>query len=146
MMLSKHFSFDELTATAHDSLLQRNKIEANDYIQNITELAETLLEPIREKFGSLIISSGFRGRSLNLRVGGSATSQHCKGQAADCVREDWDWEKIDEVARWVAEESGLKFGQVIREKRGDRVWLHISTGERCQALDCPDGKTYLLRL
>ena len=145
MLLSRFFSFDELTNTSHDDLLQRNKIEANDFIANLKELAEVLLDHLRDKFGPITISSGFRGSSLNLRVNGSSTSQHCKGQAADCIRPDWDWAMLDTVANWVAKESGLKFGQVIREKRGDAMWIHISTGERCQALDCADGKTYTVR-
>lgn len=140
MNISKHFTFDELTATAHADLIQRNKIEANAFIQNLSTLAESILEPLRDKYGPITISSGFRGPSLNLRVKGSLTSQHCKGEAADCVRPDWTWETLDGVLNWIAKESGLKFGQAIREKHGDACWLHISTGEKCQALDFLDGK------
>jgi len=140
MNLSKYFTFDELTTTVHADLSQRNKIEANSFIPNMIALAESILDPLREKYGPITVSSGFRGPSLNLRVGGSGTSQHCKGQAADLCRPDWNWETLDGVVNWIAKESGLKFGQAIREKHGDACWLHISTGEKCQALDFLDGK------
>ena len=140
MMLSKYWSLDNLTATSHSDLAQRNKIEANDFMANLSALANDLLDPLCEKFGDVTISSGFRGPSLNARVGGVPTSQHCKGQAADCIRPDWTWDKLDEVCNWIAKESGLKFGQVIREEHGEVVWLHISTGDRCQALDYKGGK------
>lgn len=140
MMMSKYFDFDNLTATSHDDLIQRNKIEANSFMANLSELAETILDPLRERFGPFIISSAFRGKSLNLRVGGSPTSQHCNGQAADLCRPDWGWKELDGICTWIAKDSGLKFGQLIREKHGDAVWLHISLGEKREALDFNDGK------
>lgn len=138
--VGKYFTFDDMTATNHADLLQRNKIEANSYTPNMLALGETLLNALVERFGAFIISSGFRGPSLNTRVGGSKTSQHCVGQAADCVWPGWTWELYGEAADWLSKESGLKFGQVIREKHGDALWLHVSTGEKCQALDYVDGK------
>jgi len=53
-------------------------------IELLQELCENALEPIRVHFSkSVNISSGFRIAELNKVIGGSGTSQHCKGEAAD---------------------------------------------------------------
>jgi len=49
----------------------------------IERLAVNILQPVRFKFGRLNISSGFRSPFINERIGGSTTSNHCLGQAAD---------------------------------------------------------------
>jgi len=49
----------------------------------IEKVAVNILQPVRMKFGRLRISSGFRSPIVNKRVGGSGTSNHCRGQAAD---------------------------------------------------------------
>jgi hypothetical protein len=138
MKLSENFDFLELTATDFTNLQEINHIEANQYIPALTQLAE-LLEQIRAKFGPFKISSGFRGPELNAKVGGVSTSQHCVGQAADLVRSDWDWDTLDNVVNWIKKESGLKFGQCIRENHNGHCWMHISTGEKCEALDYKTG-------
>lgn len=143
MKLTEHFTIEELTATSHADIQAANRSAANPYLISIMDLASFLLEPIRAHYGPFTISSGFRGPELNARVGGVATSQHCIGQAADLCRADWTWDALDKVANWVKKESGLKFGQVIREQHGSAVWLHISTGMKCEALDFKDGKYYV---
>lgn len=140
MKLSEHITFEMLTDTSHADLLAGNREAAGKYLPSLTDLACHILEPLWLNYGPFTVSSGFRGPALNSRVGGVATSQHCFGQAADLCRQDWTWAKLDEVSRWVAKESGLKFGQVIREQHGATCWLHISTGTKCQALDYQGGK------
>jgi len=47
-------------------------------------LCENVLQPVREHFGkSVTVNSGYRSPESNAAVGGSKTSDHCKGQAAD---------------------------------------------------------------
>lgn len=139
MNLTSSFSFSEACNTSHADLEAMNRIQGSTYIPNMRDLAVNVLEKIRAKYGPFTISSWFRGPELNRAVGGSPTSQHCKGQAADIFRSDWDWETLDGVANWIKKESGIVFGQVIRERDGRRVWLHVSTGTKCEALD-RDGR------
>ena len=49
----------------------------------IEKLAVNILQPVRIKFGRINISSGFRSPIVNKKIGGSVTSNHCLGQAAD---------------------------------------------------------------
>lgn len=51
--------------------------------QAIEILAVEVLQPVRTKFGRINITSGFRSPFINKRIGGSTTSNHCLGQAAD---------------------------------------------------------------
>lgn len=55
----------------------------------VKELAETVLQPLRDRVGHpLRINSGYRCPELNKEVGGAATSQHVKGEAADIAAPD----------------------------------------------------------
>jgi len=49
----------------------------------IEKVASNILQPVRMKFGRIRISSGFRSPIVNKQIGGSGTSNHCRGQAAD---------------------------------------------------------------
>ena len=142
MSLSPHFTLAEMTRTGQSALAVRNANEAHPYIPALTALCSTILEPIRARFGPVKVNSGFRGPAVNAAVGGSATSQHSKGEAADIV---CPGASLDEVMAWIVNESGIKYGQVIREPG----WVHISLAApwrpaaKCgQALQTKDGKTY----
>ena len=55
----------------------------------VKELAEKVLQPLRDKVGHpLRINSGYRCPELNREVGGVQTSQHVKGEAADIAAAD----------------------------------------------------------
>ena len=84
MNLSPHFSLQEMersqTAVRHGII---NKADVRQ-TQALTDLCVNVLEPLRALVGkSINIQSGFRNPTVNSFVGGSSTSQHMKGQAAD---------------------------------------------------------------
>lgn len=55
-----------------------------EHVANLTALVDNVLDPLREAYGKPItINSGFRSPALNKAVGGSATSDHMQGRAAD---------------------------------------------------------------
>lgn len=144
MTLTPHFSFEELTRTGQAALQDANRREARDYVDKLRQVAE-MLEVIRAKFGAVRVNSGFRGPAVNAAVGGSATSQHSKGEAADIV---CPAVTVDELHRWIVVESGLKYGQCILEKPAGSAWVHISLGtpyrdsKKCGESLAFDGKTY----
>lgn len=83
--ISKNFDYKEFEKSDTASRLHIvnciNKAEIRD---NIKALVEDILQPLRDAWGGpLFINSGYRSPELNEAVGGVATSQHCKGQAAD---------------------------------------------------------------
>ena len=83
---------------------------------------------------------------MNTAVGGSKTSQHMSGQAADIVVPGV---ALEVVFSWIVKESGIPFGQAILEGPGGKVsWIHVSLGEPFRPLAKSrqaltwDGKTY----
>ena len=132
--VSPHFSWEELTRTGQTALQAANRTEAEQYRAQLTKLATDLLEPIRAKFGPVKINSAFRGKSVNDAVGGSKTSQHMRGEAADIVAPAVS---VEELHRWICAESGLAFGQCILEKSAPSKpfsWVHVSLGTKREAL------------
>lgn len=89
-------------------------------------LAEKVLQPIRDHFQQAVkVNSGFRSPDVNAKVGGSKTSDHCKGQAADI--EIPGMANYD-LARWIRD--NLEYTQVILEFYTpgilDSGWVHVS--------------------
>lgn len=61
-----------------------NQITTTEQRDAIFALVRKVLQPLRDIYQKpMKINSGFRTPALNARVGGVATSQHCKGEAAD---------------------------------------------------------------
>lgn len=84
-------------------------------------LALQLLDPLRDRFGPLRVTSWYRSQPLNVLVGGSPRSYHLIGAAADIVPTN---ASCVEVMRWV-EQSALPFDSVIYEQSKDSEWLHV---------------------
>lgn len=80
MLTPKYFSLKEMTATSQKP---PNSPETWEEFSALRDTA-LLLDALREKFGQGIrITSGFRSAAVNAAVGGSKTSAHRKGMAAD---------------------------------------------------------------
>jgi hypothetical protein len=86
-------------------------------------LCENILQPIRNEFGSFIVSSGYRSPELCEAIGSKATSQHAKGEAADFEVAGVSNYKL---ATWI--EENLPFDQLILEcfQGGNSGWIHCS--------------------
>ena len=87
MQLSKNFTLEELVTTSKTALLNINREAAANsevVLHNLKELAVKVLQPIRDFYGKPVkVTSGYRSKALNTAVGGSQTSQHSHGEAAD---------------------------------------------------------------
>lgn len=130
--LSDHFSLEELTVTDNRELFQSNREEAECsplITANLKRVANELLEPIRSLFNtSIFVHSGYRGEKLNESVGGSKTSQHCKGEAVDFLPSgvSSDDEIKEAFYRIIKSLPDLQFGQLLIE----HGTLHISLGTK----------------
>jgi zinc D-Ala-D-Ala carboxypeptidase len=83
MNLSKNFTLKELTKS---DFAIRNNIpnEPNmDQIVKLKELCNKILQPVRNHFGPVTVTSGFRSPELCVKIGSSLNSQHAEGMAAD---------------------------------------------------------------
>lgn len=138
MQITENFSLEELTRTSTGLPNRPGKTELDKLLLTATYL----LEPVRKKWGMIKVTSAFRSEAVNALVGGSSTSQHVKGEAADIVPVEAD---LDEVFGWIVKDGGICFGQAIREKKGGSDWIHLSlpriNGPNQQRLVF-DGKGY----
>lgn len=84
--ISKDFKFSEFTKSDTATRLHiNNAITDWDVRDNIIALVDNVLQPLRDAWGGpIFINSGYRCPELNKAVGGVETSQHTKGEAADC--------------------------------------------------------------
>ncbi|MCK5602193.1 peptidase M15 [Candidatus Pacearchaeota archaeon] len=117
MRLSKNFPFEELIVTSTSA----DNIPSKQDMSKLLYLCQYLLQPIRDEFGRVDVNSGYRSEGVNLAIGGSPTSQHCNGEAADIRTPDADLWK---VYLWMLD--NLSFGQCIYEEKGAARWIHIS--------------------
>lgn len=121
--LSQHFMLSEFTRSATAIRLGIDNSAEPDVIEALQNLCINVLEPIRARFGVLRITSGYRCPKLNMQVGGSRTSQHMFGEAADI--HVGNIEMARKIYCFVLEH--LDFDQMLLEMKGGHVHcLHIS--------------------
>ena len=125
MNLSRNFSLQELTKS--DTAIRKG-IDNNpnaDQIEKLKRLCENVLQPVRDQFGRVKVTSGFRTPELCLAIGSSVNSQHAKAEAAD-----FEVLGVDnaEVADWVY--KNLQTDQLILEYytpgEPNSGWIHAS--------------------
>lgn len=122
----KYFSISELThSTKAHELHIDNTPFSYSIIDNLVNLIDNLLDPLREAWNApLIITSGYRSDALNRAVGGSKTSAHRYGLAADVVPKNMA--DFDEFAAFVKDFlKDKEYDQLILEQKGSSRWLHI---------------------
>ena len=83
--LSTHFNYGLLTMTEHRELLDKNRDGGKKYLDHMSKLCNTVLEPLWILMGPYTITSCFRCLALNTALKASKNSQHMVGDAADTV-------------------------------------------------------------
>lgn len=126
MKLSQNFSLAEMTKSETASRKGLENTPGEVEIENLRALAVNVLQPVREHYQKGVhINSGFRHPEVNAAVGGSKTSDHCKGQAADI---EIPGVANADLAQWIVD--NLPFRQVILEFYTpgipDSGWVHVS--------------------
>ena len=137
MNLSRNFTLSELTKS--DTAIRKgiNNNPNAEQIEKLKGLCENILQPVRDHFGRVKVTSGFRSVELCIAIGSSSNSQHAKAEAADfeCIGVD-----NAELFDWI--KSNLQPDQLIlefyRESEGPQSgWVHVSyvgKGNRKQSL------------
>ncbi len=93
---------------------------------NIEKLAVNVLQPLRDKFGRIRITSGFRSRELNKVIGGSQSSNHCKGEAAD-IEPIIVGITLLHIVEFIY--NNLDFRTLILEYPDQDGWIHVDYRE-----------------
>ena len=123
--LSKNFTLQEFTKSQIAERKGIDNIPGEIHLERAKELFENIVQKVRDNFGVTIINSGYRSSDLNYAIGGSNTSQHCKGEAVDI---ECPGTPNYDVAKWI--EDNLDFDQLILEFYTpgipDSGWVHVS--------------------
>ena len=126
MIISKHISHKEATRSITAKRLGVENTPSEEHVTNMQILAEKVFEPLRTHVGKPIcINSMYRSGDLNKAIGGSKTSQHCKGQAMD-IDDKYGHATNAEMFEFI--KDNLSFDQLIWEFGTDMNpnWVHIS--------------------
>ena len=124
MVISQHLTLGELIRSVSAKRLGISNMPTPEHIENLKALAENIFEPIRAEFRvPIYISSGYRSKALNKAVKGSASSQHCNGEALDL---DMDGHSHGITNKQIFDfiVAKLPFDQVINEF--NYAWVHVS--------------------
>jgi hypothetical protein len=135
MMLSKNFSFAEMTASEIASRKGLDNSPTGVELDNLARLAEKL-EEVRKVIGKpIMINSAFRSKEVNKAVGGVSSSQHCLGCAADIRVPGMT---PDQIVKAIIK-SDIQYDQLIREFDS---WVHISVTNMPN--DTPRNQTLII--
>jgi hypothetical protein len=126
MNLSANFSLKELTRSDIALRMGLDNTPSEKEIASLRLLAEKVLQPVRNHFGKGVkCNSGFRASAVNQATGGSKSSDHVKGQAADI---EIPGVPNAELAQWIMD--NLEYTQLILEFYTpgipDSGWVHVS--------------------
>lgn len=126
MNLTKNFTLSELTKSETALRKGLDNAPTQDVISALQTLAVNVLQPVRDHYGvGVKVNSGYRSPEVNASVGGSKTSDHCKGFAADI---EIPGVANAELAAYIRDE--LQFTQLILEFYTpgvpDSGWVHVS--------------------
>lgn len=131
----QYFTIDELSASTDARKMGIDNTPTPEAVDKLTALVEAVLDPLRNRYGHPIhVSSGYRCPRLNKAVGGSATSQHMTGEAADIyVGNARDKAMLFSLIYYL-----LPFDQLIWERGTDEapVWIHVSYREGHNRREC----------
>lgn len=124
----KYFTLKELIKSDAAKRKGITNIPTKEEENNLTALVDNVLDPLREAYGKpIIVTSGFRCEELNRLVGGSNTSQHRTGMAAD-IRTVSDTVEENKKLYDLIISLKLPFDQLINEYNFD--WVHVSYSPR----------------
>jgi len=130
MKLTAHFDLIEFTRSESAKRHGVSNEPTPEHLKNIITLCTKVLEPLRARFGSIHISSGYRSKILNHFIGGALNSQHSEGKAADIDMDDSSSETTNtDIFNYI--KDNIEFDQLIWEFGDDNKpdWVHVSYNE-----------------
>jgi len=120
----KYFTIEELTKSDTATRRGIDNTPTEEAKRNLTTLVDKVLDPLRAAWGApIVVNSGYRCPALNEAVGGSKTSDHMTGRAADIEAADRTPASNARLFA-LAQSLGISFDQLIDES--NMSWVHVS--------------------
>ena len=126
MNLTANFCLHELSKSETALRMGFDNTPDEEATENLRLLCEKVLQPVRDHYGKGVkVNSAYRSPESNAAVGGSKTSDHCKGMAADI---EIPGVANADLAQWIMD--NLDYTQLILEFYTpgipDSGWVHVS--------------------
>ena len=80
MNLSRNFTLQELIKSDTAIRLDINNNPNSGQIEKLKALCENILQPVRDHFGRVKVTSGFRSEQLCIKIGSSVNQSTCKSR------------------------------------------------------------------
>lgn len=141
--MGKYFSIEELTYSATAEKLNINNTPTSTEVKNNLLELISILDGIREGWtaisrtkgwgsGAIIVNSGYRCDALNKVIGGSSTSAHSIGAAADIEPKNQRNKEFYKFLDTYLLVNDIMFDQLINEKpvNGIPSWVHLGLKNR----------------
>ena len=136
MQLSTNFRLSEFTRSDTAKRLGiENECSSVEQVLNLAYLCHMVLQPLRDKFGPIRITSGYRCPELNGAVGGASNSQHMRGEAADI-----HLPSVDKGLEYLAFLKTLPaVDELIWERKVNVCWIHVSARRKTHPIPPCEG-------
>ena len=125
--ITENFTLEEMFRSATAEKRHIDNRPPKDIEENLTYLVKNVLQPLRDHIGVPIrVTSGYRSPALNRAVGGSSSSWHSHGCAAD-IQIPSGKVSLKEVFEWIY--HNLPYTELIAEgidRRGQVSWIHVA--------------------
>lgn len=142
MNLSLHFTLDELIRSQEASRFGIDNYPSPEIIENLRALCADILEPLRNAISRPItVSSGYRCKLLNHRVGGAKNSDHVRGLAADITAAGLSTAALGAAVRSLS--PYVPLSQCINEFP-PHGWIHVSRVALGEPYDADHSPSFLI--
>lgn len=147
----KYFTWDEMQVSGTAARLGLDNTPDADARKNLCYLVQQILDPLREQFGAILVTSAYRSPEVNDAIDGADYSDHLYGLAADIYSANGAYSHED-MATWLYQNRDrFPLGEVIVERHTGH--LHVSAwrpeseggnprGDKDTFMQTSDGSTY----
>ena len=132
--LSEHFTLEEMCRTSVKGFNNIPNAAQTNNLKRLCGWLERLRHEWNNRYGDgddpIIINSAFRSSSVNKAVGGSATSNHLSGCAADIrVLGMEQLMRYATILLDISDKTKENFDELLMERKGNSLWLHFAVRE-----------------
>lgn len=116
-----NFSISELIYSQNAKNAGIDNTPSIKEIDNLLNLIFYILQPVRDKFGTIKVTSGYRNQKVNFLANGSITSNHLKGCAADIIPQKASFKQVYDFIT-----QNLDYDECYIEQSKGKKWLHVA--------------------
>ena len=129
--LTEHFSLQEMCKTNVKGVSNAPDAKATANLYRVCGWLEELRKEWNNTYGDgndpIIINSAFRNPVVNKAVGGSLTSNHLTGCAADIrVLGMEQLIRYAAILLDISDKTKKDFDEILMERKGNSLWLHFA--------------------